>query len=106
MSRLAVYVPEQNNEHVSTLMAFARGASLGGIDTEILPFSHYRPTDYAVVFGVGKKDVPISFPRAKVIANQRNAYKTTIVPPLLAPGPMARAVLISCISFKMVQDYI
>ena len=61
------------------LHAFARGVRQLGYDPLVLDVNNYQPVDIAVVFGVGKKGVPVSWPRANVIFQQRRQCKPVII---------------------------
>jgi len=80
--RVGVFVPDNNMEHSLTLLAFAAGITrvTGRAPTMIdLNNTPYEPYDVAVVFGVGKKGMPISYPRARVIAGQKDRNLPVIV---------------------------
>ena len=68
---IGVFYPDDNKEHLKMLLAFAKGLKYLNIDHEFLPLREYRPVDMAVVFGVGKKNVPASYARGAVIAQQK-----------------------------------
>ena len=77
---VVVYYPQTNVEHVSTLTAFYLGVKKFHPGAELLPLEDYGdPVDIAVVFGVGKIGMPISYARAKVIAGQEKAGKQVII---------------------------
>ena len=77
---VAVYYPDMNPEHAATLTAFYIGVKKFHPGAKLLPLDHYdEPVDIAVVFGVGKIGMPISYPRAKVIKGQEEAGKQVIV---------------------------
>lgn len=40
---------------------------------------HYEPSDLAVIFGIGKKKVPVSWPRGKVFSQQRDNNLDVVV---------------------------
>ena len=67
MSIVTAYV-SGNSVHNRVIEAFAEGA--GAL---LLPFDRYRPGDVAIVFGVRKERVPVSWPRGEIIHRQREA---------------------------------
>jgi len=74
---MKVHVYLANNiVHDRVLMAFAEGCPE---DCSVLPVSDYRPSDVAVVFGVFKPNIPVSYARGHVIAEQAKARKLTVV---------------------------
>lgn len=78
--KIGVFFPNENEMHLDTLKSFARGLSSYGEDVRPLSIHEYRPEyDVAVIFGVGKKNVPISYPRQKVLDGQKSIGKQTIV---------------------------
>jgi len=79
--KYAVFMPQQNREHQLVLSAFYRGMQRieNGV-VKIMDIEKYDPLyDAAVIFGVGKKGVPISYPRGRVIQLQTEAKKDTVV---------------------------
>jgi len=75
--RVIVYTPGLDNpEHHAVLSAFAEGI---GPDTEIRSVNDYIESDIAVVFGVGKKNVPVSYARGAIIQAQQKAKKLVLV---------------------------
>ena len=48
-------------------------------EKKLVTLDQYEPSDVAVVFGVYKKQIPISFPRGRVIAKQQVRKLKTIV---------------------------
>lgn len=78
--RVGVLIPPVNDMHIETLKAFAIGLEHLGVDFFIQKLdANYSPCDIAVIFGVGKKGVPISIPRGEVLTRQRDEGKRTIV---------------------------
>jgi len=78
--RVGVLFPATNDMHKNTLAAFLEGLDHLGIDCFSANIdSDYSTCDVAVIFGVGKKNVPISYPRASVLLRQREEGKRTIV---------------------------
>ena len=73
--KIIVYIPDSNDEHVDTLTAFSKGC-----DCEIRSIHSYKPSDLAVIFGIGKKNVPESYPRGNVLYKQKmNGAKTIVI---------------------------
>jgi len=77
--KIGIFFPDDNDEHIKMLSAFAMGVRNLGYKPLIKSVHDYEPCDIAVIFGVGKKDVPISWPRGKVFAQQKQAGLKTIV---------------------------
>jgi hypothetical protein len=77
--KTCVYFPNDNAEHFAVLEAFLTGIRSIGEDAELRSVNDYVPSDIAVVFGVGKKNVPCSYARGKVIEEQKRNGKSTIV---------------------------
>ena len=71
---MIVYLPDDNQEHIEVLKAFSLG-----VDCEIRNIHDYAPSDIAVIFGMYKRNIPVSFPRGKIFNNQKALGKTTIV---------------------------
>jgi hypothetical protein len=71
---MKVYLPRENKEHIETLLAFQEGSG-----AEIKGINDYEPSDVAIIFGIGKKGIPVSFPRAKVFNGQKATGGITIV---------------------------
>ena len=69
-----VYLPDHNQEHIDTLTAFAEGC-----DCEVRNIDAYKPSDIAVVFGIGKKDIPSTHARGKILYKQKMLGNKTIV---------------------------
>jgi len=77
-----VYVPGASNvEHTTVAGAFYEGICRtgGNVAVEIRPIDRYVPSDVAVLFGVGKKAVPISWLRQRIIDGQNRGTGQTIV---------------------------
>jgi hypothetical protein len=72
--------PLSNKEHHEVLDAFAAGIS-STTDNVVRCYSvdRYVPCDVAVVFGVGKKNVPVSYARGEIIRYHRAAGKPVLV---------------------------
>jgi hypothetical protein len=62
--------------HDAALLAFYDGCTA---EKKLTTDWHYQPSDIAVVFGVYKSKVPISYPRGLVIAEQRRRGLDVIV---------------------------
>jgi hypothetical protein len=62
--------------HDTVILAFYEGCAA---DKKLSTDWHYKPSDVAVVFGVYKSKVPISYPRGIVIAEQRKRGLDVIV---------------------------
>ena len=77
--KVGVFYPNNNQEHLAVLTAFATGIKRKGVDVEMIPLELYKPVDMAVVFGVHKKGMPISYPRGRVIREQTAARLPVIV---------------------------
>lgn len=77
--KIGVFVPDNNEEHLDVLLAFTKGIIACGHDPIVYAVTDYQPVDLAVVFGVGKKDVPISWPREHVIQSQHLRKKHVII---------------------------
>jgi len=48
-------------------------------EKQLKPIDDYAPSDVAVIFGVFKKDIPVSWPRGRVLEGQAAAGRTTVV---------------------------
>ena len=77
--KINVYIPSDNLEHVAVLEAFAKGIKASGAICDVRNVNNYEPSDIAVVFGVGKKNVPCSYARGIVIEQQAHRGRSTIV---------------------------
>ena len=73
--RVHVYL-SGNPVHDRVLDAFAQGCPE---DCRLLPVEEYDPSDVAVVFGVYKSQISVSYPRGAVIANQAKLKRPTVV---------------------------
>lgn len=58
--------------------AYQTGKSLDG-DIQMVSARDYHPSDVAVVFGVGKKAIPFTKHRARVIAEQKSRNLITVI---------------------------
>jgi hypothetical protein len=76
---VGIFVPTNNAEHARMLAAFAEGLARIHVKAEVYEVTDYHPVDVAIVFGVGKKSVPVSWPRGRVIQEQRARGKKVIV---------------------------
>ena len=65
-----------NPVHDRVLKAFYDGCPE---EKELVTGFEYKPSDIAVVFGIYKSKVPVSWPRGKVISQQRSKNKDVIV---------------------------
>lgn len=77
--RIGVFITGNNEEHDQTLHAFATGLQCLGLDYFITSVNTYKECDVAVVFGVGKKNVPISYARGEIIRIHRAAGKDVVI---------------------------
>ena len=77
--KVGVFYPSNNKEHLNVLTAFATGIQRQGVDVEMIPLEKYAPVDVAVVFGVKKKNMPISYARGHVIDEQNKHQLPVIV---------------------------
>lgn len=64
--------------HARCLRAFAAGVPKG-VTLELRPVTDYTLADTAVVFGVFKKNVPVSWPRGEIMRRQKQAGGRTVV---------------------------
>ena len=76
--KVGVFYPGNNNEHLNVLTAFATGIKRQGYEVEMIPLEKYKPVDMAVVFGVKKKNMPISYARGHVI-DEQNKHKLPVI---------------------------
>jgi len=74
-TRVRVYV-SGNKVHDLCLLAMHDGCPF---DSRVEPIENYEPSEIAVIFGVFKKDIPVSFPRKRVLDGQRDAGFQTVV---------------------------
>lgn len=65
-----------NEVHDRVIRSFFEGCPE---EKELIEGFNFKPSDVAVVFGVYKSKVPISWPRGEVIRRQRENYKDVIV---------------------------
>jgi len=71
-----VYIPKEPADHVLHLNALAEGIP----GAKIIPLEYgYSPSDIAVVFGVGKRQVPASHARGAIIYEHRYRTRKPIV---------------------------
>ena len=63
-----------NPVHDRAIKAFAEGSK-----AEVCTFDQYEPSDVAVVFGIYKSRVPISWPRGEIFRQQRQNNKDVVV---------------------------
>lgn len=79
--KVIVYRPEQPADHVEALNAFMRGLyHFDDLDLKMAPVTgDYQESDIAVVFGIGKDKVPVSYDRARIITEHRKRGKSVIV---------------------------
>lgn len=74
--KIRVFVPDEPEDHVQHLTALAEGHP----DAEVIPLSHgYVECDLAVVFGVGKRQVPQSHARGAIIYEHRFRERKPII---------------------------
>lgn len=71
-----VYLPLNDAVHLRVLKAFYDGCP---VKKELVSVEEYRPSDIAVVFGVRKSRIPLSYPRGHVIEEQRRRKLGVIV---------------------------
>lgn len=77
--KVGIFFPVGNDEHVKMLSAFSFGLQSLNVDYELYPVDEYHACEIAVVFGIGKKNVPVSWPRGKIIDEQHKRGKQVIV---------------------------
>lgn len=80
--KIGVFYPRTNQEHLDALGPFFKGLRAAGEQNiQAVPIEDYKPGmfDVAVIFGVYKKDVPISNFRKRVLDGQVRFNKDTIV---------------------------
>ena len=75
--KVAVYLSE-DPVHARCLNAFATGVPKD-VTLEVRPVTEYATADAAVVFGVFKKNVPVSWPRGEIMRRQKQAGGRTVV---------------------------
>ena len=76
MSVTANFYLSENPVHNRVIRAFYEGCPE---KKSLRSFEDYEPSDVAVVFGVYKSRVPVSFPRGKIISQQRKNNLDVIV---------------------------
>jgi hypothetical protein len=80
MSTVNVFLPNEPDDHVQHLTAFAKGVEESGDQVQIFPLDEgYKSCDVAVVFGMGKRQVPTSHPRGAIIYEHRFRERKPIV---------------------------
>ena len=77
--KIGVFYPENNALHGTALLAFADGLRTIGQTPVVRLLEQYVPVDVAVIFGVGKKNVPVSYLRERVIVEQQKCNSRTII---------------------------
>ncbi len=71
-----VFVPDEPADHVKHLNAMAKGIP----QARILPLKNgYSPCDIAVIFGVGKRQVPASYDRGAIVYEHRFRERKPII---------------------------
>jgi len=71
-----VFIPEGPADHVKHLNAMAKGMP----GARILPLKNgYSPCDVAVIFGVGKRQVPASYDRGAIVYEHRFRERKPII---------------------------
>lgn len=70
---VGVFAPSHPSDHVASLSAFAEGLKARGVD-HFMRGMTYRKCDVAVVFGVRKDRVPVSYARGQVIADHNGPH--------------------------------
>jgi len=75
---IGVFVPPDNQEHRRVLGAFYHGLRELGLNVLAYDISQYAECDVAVVFGIGKKNVPASYARGAII-NAHTARKKPVL---------------------------
>jgi len=76
MSRTVRVYLSGNEVHDRVLRAFHEGC---GASKTLVTDWHYEPSDIAVIFGVYKSRVPVSWPRGRIFSQQRNNNLDVIV---------------------------
>jgi|TARA_Y100000310_G_C20704101_1_gene833193 hypothetical protein len=86
LPKVNVFVPGEPEDHVKHLRALAKGIP----GAKILPLKNgYTPCDVAVVFGVGKRQVPASYNRGAIIYEHRFRQRKPVM--ILERGFVNRA---------------
>jgi hypothetical protein len=65
-----------NPDHDRVILAFYEGCPE---PKKLIEHYEYEPSDVAVVFGVSKSRIPMSWPRGKVISSQRSGNRDVVV---------------------------
>lgn len=80
MSIVNVFLPTEPLDHGIHLEAFAKGVEAQGDQVNRIPIEEgYKSCDVAVVFGMGKRQVPTSYPRGEIIYEHRYRERKPIV---------------------------
>ena len=78
--KVVVYTPgDANPEHAGVLEALYNGIVARGDNVELRSVDDYTVSHIAVVFGVGKKGVPVSYARGEIIRKQKEAGGQVLV---------------------------
>lgn len=88
-----IFVPSNNAEHWKVLEAFMTGVRKHGEPATMHSVNKYEDSDVAVVFGVGKKDVPCSHARGEIIKRQHDEGHPVII---VEKGYVKRDVYYAC----------
>ena len=73
-----IFTPQFPEDHWLALEAMSKGLTAKGID-HLVTGMEYRDCDVAVVFGIGKKAVPASWPRGKIIKQHQELRKPVLI---------------------------
>ena len=65
-----------NPVHDRVIQAFYDGCPT---EKTLAPVTQYEPSEIAVIFGVGKKKIPVSWPRGEIFRQQRSNNRDVIV---------------------------
>ena len=68
---IGIFSPLFPRDHFDALGAFADGLKRHKVEHFITGLETYRECDVAVVFGIGKKGVPASYPRGRILKEQK-----------------------------------
>tara|TARA_Y100000310_G_scaffold160700_1_gene160539 strand:- start:4239 stop:5084 length:846 start_codon:yes stop_codon:yes gene_type:complete len=80
MSIVNVFLPTEPDDHVLHLKAFAKGVKKSGDQVNLTPIEEgYKTCDVAVVFGMGKRQVPQSHHRGAIIYEHRFRERKPVV---------------------------
>jgi hypothetical protein len=75
-----IYLSGSNPVHDKVLRAFYAGVPVNhGLTAELRDVNRPLPSDIAVVFGIRKEKVPISYPRGEIIKRQMAAKRPVVV---------------------------